>query len=96
MRNLEALTDSESFSCLDVLGQLRSHVAIVRRPGAVRCGQSVGTCDPERTPPTKKPPRVRPFGGLAGVIHTDRGSWSWGESNPRPTLSNHAFSGRSL
>ena len=30
------------------------------------------------------------------MFHSDSGWWSWGESNPRPTLLIHVFSGRSL
>jgi hypothetical protein len=34
--------------------------------------------------------------GRRASCSCDSGWWSWGESNPRPTLSLHAFSGRSL
>src|SRR5690606_3536706 len=31
-----------------------------------------------------------------GPFTSDNDQWSWGESNPRPTLRTHGFSGRSL
>lgn len=44
----------------------------------------------------RRAPRSPARAGNVGLLLCDSDQWSWGESNPRPTLSLHAFSGRSL
>ena len=50
-----------------------------------------------RTATHTRQTRRRPGSACAGrAFFRDNGWWRWGESNPRPSLSLHAFSGRSL
>lgn len=48
-----------------------------------------------RTQKAPAPPK-RAGTGASRELDRDNGSWSWGESNPRPTLGLRVFSGRSL
>ncbi len=45
---------------------------------------------------TTKAPRSLVNTGIEGLPRRDNGSWRWGESNPRPSLRDGVFSGRSL
>ena len=69
----------------------RSRVRIVRSPSFCPADQTIPHAGP--TADTAKPGRLETAGLRNSVTAA---SWSWGESNPRPALSLHAFSGRSL
>ena len=71
-----------------------------RRCQALRGGGARGrhgqTSHPSSFADMKKAPGDPLSRGNPGASFATATWWSWGESNPRPTLSLHAFSGRSL
>ena len=74
----------------------------IERPGRFRVGRDAIAPEGRRgvvivLPPRRRKARLPQFPGRGGPHSCVTATWwSWGESNPRPTLSLHAFSGRSL
>lgn len=80
----------------DATASARSSRRYRRPPRRADCGTRCGTGWIGAFTGRRKRPDSIVISRESGLHPVTAVRWSWGESNPRPTLSLHAFSGRSL